>query len=92
MYELTFGLVSVLNLFLNMLVMLVIVSVMASFLGADPHNPIVRMVRDLTEPLYRPFRGVLNRIGPFDFSPLAVIAIIVFIQRGVIPLILNSMQ
>jgi uncharacterized protein YggT (Ycf19 family) len=50
------------------------------------------MVKDLTEPLYRPFRGILNRVGPFDFSPLAILAIVVFIQKGVLPLILNSLQ
>ncbi len=92
MYELAVGFVSVIDLFLNMIVLVVIVSVLISLLGADPNNPIVRMVKDLTEPMYKPFRKILNRVGPFDFSPLAIIAIIVFIQRGVIPLILNSLQ
>ncbi len=92
MYHIAVGIISVLDLFLNMIVLVVIVSVLISLLGADPNNPIVRMVKDLTEPLYRPFRGMLNKVGPFDFSPLAIIAIIVFLQRGIFPLILNSLR
>jgi YggT family protein len=44
-----------------------------SWLDLSPDNPLVRIVRQLTEPVLRPLRGVLPAMGGVDFSPMVVL-------------------
>jgi YggT family protein len=67
---------------LNMVQILIFASVMISWVNADPSNPIVNMVRNVTEPLYRPFRPLTRKLpGPIDWAPMALILVIVFLDR-----------
>ena len=80
------GLAFVLDLIFNLVQLLVIASIIISWVNADPGNPIVRTIRAVTEPLYRPLRRLTSRIpGPLDFAPLILILIIVFLQKSLIP-------
>ena len=80
------GLAFVLDLIFNLVQLLVIASIIVSWVNADPYNPIVRTIRAVTEPLYRPLRRFTSRIpGPLDFAPLLLILIIVFLQKSLIP-------
>jgi YggT family protein len=81
------GMISfIIELILNMAQVVVIASVIISWVGADPYNPIVQLIRNLTEPLYRPFRKLTqNFSGPIDLAPLIVLLIITTIQRGILP-------
>ena len=80
------GFAFVLDLVLNLVQLLVIASIIISWVNADPYNPIVRTVTSITEPLYRPFRRLTSRIpGPFDWAPLILILVIVFLQKSLIP-------
>jgi len=53
----------------------VIIAALLSFVNPDPNNPIVKILRDLTEPVF----GFVRRKLPFvvyngiDFSPLLVL-------------------
>ncbi len=77
------GLATVVNIVLNLAQILVFISVGITWFSADPYNPYVKMVRNLTEPMYRPFRRWTNKIGgPIDISPLIVILIIIFLQKS----------
>lgn len=80
------GLGYVFDLVLNMLQLVVFASIIISWLGAPPSNPIVGMVHAITEPMYRPFRKLTRKFGgPLDWAPLLVILIIVFLQRSIVP-------
>lgn len=80
------GLAFVLGLIFNLVQLLVIASIIISWVNADPYNPIVRAIRGITEPLYRPLRRLTSRIpGPLDFAPLLLILMIVFLQKSLIP-------
>ena len=80
------GLAFVLNLVLNLVQLLVIASIIISWVNADPYNPIVRTITAITEPLYRPLRRLTSRIpGPLDWAPLILILIVVFLQKSLIP-------
>ena len=83
MKSVLYGLGSVIELVLNMVQLLIFVSVFISWFNADPNNPLVRMVRTLTEPMYRPIRKyITGKIpGPFDLSPIILIFIIIFLQK-----------
>lgn len=79
------GLAFVLNLILNMVQLLIFASVVISWVGADPNNFIVQMIRGTTEPMYRPIRPLLRRLpGPIDWSPLIILLICVFLQQSVV--------
>ncbi|HRJ44996.1 MAG: YggT family protein [Caldilineaceae bacterium] len=45
----------------------------------DPHNPIVRMLHQVTDPVLEPARRLIPAIGMIDISP-----IVVFIALSVI--------
>ncbi len=61
---------------------IVVGSAVVSWVNADPWNPIVRFLRSATSPVYRrlarwmPFLSA----GGVDFTPLVVVALILFLQ------------
>jgi YggT family protein len=76
----------VIELALNLAQVVVIASVIISWVGADPYNPIVQVIRNVTEPMYRPFRRLTQGFsGPIDLAPLFVLLIITTLQKGIIP-------
>jgi len=79
-----FGLAHVTDVFFNLLTLILIVSVALSWFSADPYNPYVRMVRNLSEMICRPLRRFTDRIGgPLDFAPMLAMLIIVFLQKSI---------
>jgi len=79
------GLAAIIDFLLNMVQVLVIASVLISWVGADSRNSIVQMIYQATEPMYRPIRRFTSRFpGPFDWAPLVVLLIIVFLQKSVV--------
>jgi YggT family protein len=52
---------------------LVLVRVVLSFVGADSYHPIVPLVMQLTEPVLKPFRRLIPNVGGLDFSPMVVL-------------------
>jgi YggT family protein len=56
-------------------------AIILSWVNLSPDNPIVRVIRQLTEPVLAPVRRVLPAAGGFDFSPLVVLVAIRLLQR-----------
>lgn len=57
-----------------------------SWVSADPHNPIVRFLYEVTEPLLGRIRRLLPiSMGGLDFSPIIVIVLIMFLQSFLVP-------
>lgn len=74
------------DLALNLAQVVVIASIIISWVGADPYNPLVQTIKKLTDPLYKPFRGLNEKMNlPLDLSPMIVLLIITTIQRGLMP-------
>jgi YggT family protein len=71
-----------LDMVLNLYELVIFIRVVLSWVNADPYNPIVRFIYNITEPVLAPIRQLLptERIG-IDFSPFIVILIIQLIQR-----------
>ena len=60
---------------------IVIARVVISWVNADPYNPIVRAIYNVTEPvLYRIRRTIPVFAGGIDFSPIVVFIGIMFLQ------------
>lgn len=79
------GIAAVVSFLFTIIQLLVIASVFVSWVG-DRSNPIVQIIFNATEPIYRPIRRFTGRIpGPLDWAPVAVLAIIIFLQYTIIP-------
>jgi len=58
----------------------IIVSVILSWLGPRAQHPIVPLIHQLTEPVLRPFRRIIPAIGGIDLSPLFALITIRFLM------------
>ena len=57
-----------------------------SWVNADPYNPIVRFLFEVTEPLLSRIRRFLPVFGGgIDFSPLILILAIIFLRSFLVP-------
>jgi len=66
--------------------MIVIGTVVASWIGADPYNPIVQTARRLTQPLYNLIRSYIpaTNINGMDFAPLILLVVLQFIDLFIV--------
>lgn len=67
--------------FLEFYSMVVLATVILSWLRLPPTNPVVQLLGALTEPFIKPIRKALPPIGGLDFSPI-VLLLGVRILRG----------
>lgn len=76
----------ILDMVLTLYLWVVIISALLSWVNPDPYNPIVRALRNLTEPVFYRIRRTLPFvvIGGLDLSPIAVILGIQFLQWFVV--------
>lgn len=76
------GIAEVLSIVLNLYMWVVIISALLTWVNPDPYNPIVRTLRNLTEPVFwriRRWMPFLN-VGGLDLSPVVVLLAIVFLK------------
>jgi YggT family protein len=75
----------ILKILLDVYMWIVIISALISWVNPDPYNPIVRFLRAVTEPVFRPIRRIIGyRLGPVDISPMVVILGIMFVKYFII--------
>ncbi len=80
------GLAWIIGNILSIYFYIVIASAIISWVSPDPYNPIVRFLRNVTEPIYIYIRRYIPfvYIGGFDLSPIVLIAIIEFLRFAVV--------
>jgi YggT family protein len=68
----------------------IIAAALITWVSPDPRNPIVMILRQITEPVLAPARRLLPpwKTGGLDFSPLIVIFAIQLVQWGLPRLLL----
>jgi len=60
---------------------IIIISALISWVQPDPHNQVVRILYQLTEPVYRQIRRKIPTIfGGIDLAPVIVIFILQFFE------------
>jgi len=75
----------IVNMLLNLYYWVAIIAALISWVNPDPYNPVVKFLRTVTEPVFRPIRRLIGyRLGPIDISPIIVILGIFFIQKFLI--------
>lgn len=76
------ALAAVVSMLLTLYMWIVIARAVVSWVNPDPHNPIVRFLYSVTEPvLYRLRRALPLYAGGIDFSPILVFVAILFLQH-----------
>lgn len=80
------GIATILDSALSVYFWIVLISCVLSWVNASPYNPIVRVIRALTEPVFQKVRRVLPFVyaAGIDFSPVVVVLLIHFIQIALI--------
>ncbi|WP_456324559.1 YggT family protein [Desulfonauticus submarinus] len=76
------ALASVIDTLLTLYFWVVIISALLSWVNPDPYNPIVRILHNLTEPVFYRVRKWLpfTYIGGLDLSPIVVLLVIQFLK------------
>jgi len=83
--NLLIALATVIDIALVTFMFITIARAVLSWVSPDPYNPIVRFIHNVTEPvLYRIRRKLPLMYGGMDFSPIAVILIIIFLRIFVV--------
>jgi YggT family protein len=76
------GLATVLQMVLTVYMWIIIAQAVLSWVNPDPYNPIVRFIRQVTDPvLFQIRRRIPTVFGGIDFSPIIVLLGIIFLQE-----------
>lgn len=76
----------VVNFVLNAYMWVIIGRAVISWVSADPYNPIVRFLFEVTEPVLSRVRRMLPvAMGGLDLSPMVVILAIIFLLNFLVP-------
>lgn len=73
------------NFVLSAYIWIVIARAVISWVNPDPYNPIVRFLRQVTDPLLLHIRRYVPIMGGLDLSPMILILIIIFLQSFLVP-------
>lgn len=80
------GLAVVIDMLLSFMLMVVFVYALLSWVNPDPNNPIVRFLRQTSEPMLRPIRRYVPLLGgSVDLSPIVLILLIYFLKAVIGP-------
>ncbi len=76
----------IINAILSLYFWIIIASAVLSWVNPDPYNPIVRIIRNLTEPVFYKVRKLLpfTNLSGLDLSPIVVLLAIEFIKGFVV--------
>jgi YggT family protein len=76
---------TILDIGLSIYMWIIIGRAVVSWVNADPYNPIVRFLHNVTEPVLSAIRGRMPVFySGIDFSPILVILAIVFLRAFVV--------
>jgi YggT family protein len=80
----------ILHMVINLYIWVVIISALITWVNPDPYNPIVQMLRRLTEPAYSFVkRYIPTVIGGIDLSPIIIILGLQFFDLFIVKILFN---
>ena len=79
------ALATLLDFALSAFMWMIIGRAIISWVNADPYNPIVRFLYEVTEPLLGRIRRVVPFLGGIDLSPMLLILALIFLRNFLIP-------
>ena len=79
------ALAALLDVVFTLATFVIIARAVLSWVSPDPHNPIVRIIVQLSEPLLFPIRRHVPYIGGVDLSPVIAILALMFLEGFLVP-------
>ena len=80
----------ILSMVINIYIWVIIISALLSWVNPDPSNPIVQILRRLTEPVYAWVRRYIPTvIGGIDLSPIIIILALQFLDLFLVRVLFN---
>ena len=80
----------ILHMVITLYIWVVIISALITWVNPDPYNPIVQMLRRVTEPVYSFVkRYIPTVIGGIDLSPIIIILGLQFFDLFVVKILFN---
>ena len=87
------ALATLVDLVLSAYMWIIIGRAIISWVNADPYNPIVRFLYEVTEPLLSKIRRVVPILGGgIDFSPMILIVAVMFLRSFIVPTLQHIAQ
>lgn len=87
-YQLLFVMAKAMDIALSVFVWLILARALMSWFNPSPHNPLVRNIYRLTEPILAPLRRLVPlRNTGLDLSPMLAILIVIILQSVVVSLL-----
>ena len=74
-----------LNFVLSAYIWIIIARAVISWVNADPYNPVVRFLHQVTDPLLNRIRRFVPVMGGFALSPMVLILGVIFLQSFLVP-------
>ncbi len=77
------ALARVIGLIVNLYTLVIVAAVFISWVNADPYNPVVKILRQLTDPVFALARRIIPRrfrYARIDVSPLIVLIALVLVD------------
>ena len=65
----------------------ILAAAIMSWINPDPNNPLVRIIRQLTDPAFRKLQPYIPLVGGIDLTPIALLVGISFVRSGILPII-----
>jgi YggT family protein len=75
------------SLLFQLLTVLILVRAVLSWIQPDPYHPIVRTLRQITDPLLVPIQRIVPPISGIDISPIVALILIEILRRLVLLLL-----
>ncbi len=82
MSALIYALVQLLHTVITIYIWIIIIAALFSFVRPDPYNPLVRFIRQITEPVFHWVRRKMPFVvfSGMDFSPLVILLVLQFVD------------
>ncbi len=86
------ALATIINLVLQLYIFIVLGRVIISWVNADPYNPIVRFLKQATDPVLTKIQRYIPPMGGIDFAPMALLLAIYFLQSFLVQTLMRIGQ
>lgn len=84
------ALAQILHMVINIYIWVIIIAALITWVRPDPNNPIVQVLRRLTEPVYEFIRRYIPTvIGGVDLSPIIILLGLQFLDLFAVKLLFN---
>lgn len=80
------SLVWIISSIISLLTIVFIAHVILSWINPDPTNPVVRVIRNICDPLIERVQPYIPLVGGMDFTPAVIILALFFIKTGILPI------